>query len=62
MPAPKGPLWKYFLIGSKQNKTHYRAHCIGCIQNECPTGVAIELDDNRDPKVPVVLDSFVYGI
>jgi hypothetical protein len=51
MPPPKGPIWNHFLPGVKQNGSHLRAHCHGCIEKKCPIGAAIELDDDRSPKL-----------
>ena len=36
MPPNKGPLWDHFLSGEKQNGSHVRAHCHGCIEKEQP--------------------------
>jgi len=34
MPSTKGPLWNYFIAGTKQNGSHVRAHCCGCIEKK----------------------------
>ncbi|KAF8871225.1 hypothetical protein CPB84DRAFT_1967825 [Gymnopilus junonius] len=47
----KGPLWNHFVEGAKQNGSHQRAHCRGCIEAERPDGAAIELDDDGKPKL-----------
>ncbi|KAF8886255.1 ribonuclease H-like domain-containing protein [Gymnopilus junonius] len=47
----KGPLWNHFIKGAKQNGSHQRAHCRGCIEAERPDGAAIELDDDGKPKL-----------
>ena len=46
MPAVKGPLWQFFLAGEKQNESHVRAHCRGCIEACRPEGEAVELDES----------------
>ena len=51
MPPPKGPIWNHFLPGAKQNGSHLRAHCHGCIEKKRPIGAAIELDDDGSPKL-----------
>jgi hypothetical protein len=51
MPAAKGPLWKYFVAGTKQNGSHNRAHCLGCIEKERPAGEIIELDNDGNASV-----------
>ena len=45
MPRSKGPIWDHFLSGEKQNGSHIRAHCRGCIEKERPDGDILELDD-----------------
>lgn len=51
MPPTKGALWNYFLVGTKQNGSHVRAHCLGCLEKERPAGTTLELDDNGNPKL-----------
>ena len=51
MPPAKDPIWKHFLTGERQNKSHVRAHCRGCIEKERPENEAIELDDDGRPKL-----------
>jgi len=51
MPPSKGPIWGHFLSGEKQNESHIRAHCRGCIENERPDGDIVELDDEGKPKL-----------
>ncbi len=53
MPAIKGPLWQFFLTGEKQNESHSRAHCRGCIEAHRPEGEAVEIDESGN----VVLQS-----
>ncbi len=57
MPPSKGPIWKHFLPGEKQNGSHLRAHCLGCIEKQRPAGVAIEFDD--EGKAKLLLESWV---
>jgi hypothetical protein len=45
MPRSKGLIWDHFLFGEKQNGSHIRAHCRGCIEKERPDGDILELDD-----------------
>lgn len=45
MPPAKGLIWQFFLPGEKQNNSHNRAHCRGCIENSRPEGLADEVDD-----------------
>jgi hypothetical protein len=33
MPPSKGPLWEFFYAGEKQNSTHNKAYCLGCIRH-----------------------------
>jgi hypothetical protein len=51
MPPPKAPIWGHFLTGEKQNGSHVRAHCCGCIEKERPVGDVVELDDDGKPKL-----------
>ncbi|RDB15234.1 hypothetical protein Hypma_004745, partial [Hypsizygus marmoreus] len=51
MPPTKGPIWTHFLTGEKQNGSHVRAHCIGCIEKHRPDGEVVELDDAGNPKL-----------
>ena len=51
MPPSKGPIWNHFLSGEKQNGSHLRAHCRGCIEKERPDGDIVELDDEGKPKL-----------
>ena len=51
MPPSKGPIWSHFLSGEKQNGSHIRAHCRGCIEKERPDGDIVELDDEGKPKL-----------
>ncbi|KAF8875674.1 hypothetical protein CPB84DRAFT_1752626 [Gymnopilus junonius] len=32
MGKDKSPIWNYFIAGKKQNGSHFRAHCMGCIE------------------------------
>lgn len=51
MPPMKGPLWDYFLAGAKQNGSHIRAHCRGCLEKARPAGATVELDEDGEPKM-----------
>jgi hypothetical protein len=51
MPPSKGILWNYFLAGEKQNGSHMRAHCRGCIEKERPPGEPVELDEEGNPTL-----------
>ena len=51
MPPPKGPIWNHFLPDAKQNGSHLRAHCRGCIKKKCPIGGDIELDADGNLKL-----------
>ncbi|KAF9009846.1 hypothetical protein BDZ89DRAFT_1047717 [Hymenopellis radicata] len=42
----KDALWGYFYKGAKQNTTHSRAHCLGCIEKAQPKNIVIDVDDN----------------
>ncbi len=33
-------------MGVKQNGSHVRAHCHGCIEKQRPDGVVVDLDDD----------------
>ena len=59
MPPSKGILWNYFLAGNKQNGSHIRAHCRGCIEKKRPVGETVELDDDGNPKLS--LESWVLA-
>jgi hypothetical protein len=59
MPPSKGPIWDHFLPGEKQNGSHIRAYCRGCIEKERPAGDIVELDDggkNRLLPQPWVIE------
>ena len=51
MPPAKDPIWKHFLTGERQNKSHIWVHCCGCIEKECLENKAIELDNDGKPKL-----------
>ena len=51
MPPMKGPIWEFFLAGEKQNGSHNRAHCRGCVEKHRPDGASIELDDEGNTKL-----------
>ncbi|KAF8150044.1 ribonuclease H-like domain-containing protein [Crassisporium funariophilum] len=51
MPPSKGLIWNHFIPGKKQNGSHLRAHCRGCIEKQRPMGATIELDDQGNPKL-----------
>lgn len=51
MPPTKGPLWDHFLTGAKQNGSHIRAHCRGCIEKKRPEGEITELDKNGNSQI-----------
>jgi hypothetical protein len=36
MPPKKSELWAYFHQGEKQNSSHYKAYCLGCIKTRRP--------------------------
>jgi len=64
MPPSKSPIWNYFLSGAKQNASHIRAHCRGCIEKARPAGEAVELDDEGNPKLSSeswVIEGKSYG-
>ncbi|KAJ6576226.1 hypothetical protein B0H10DRAFT_2236567 [Mycena sp. CBHHK59/15] len=52
----KGPLWEFFHKGEKQNSTHYKAYCLGCINSHRPAGAgtsdAIDVDSDSDAESP----------
>ncbi|KAJ6528869.1 hypothetical protein B0H19DRAFT_1083210 [Mycena capillaripes] len=55
MPAEKGPLWKYFYCGEKQNSTHHKAYCLGClnVHRPAPAGTPAEpmdIDTDSDSE------------
>ncbi|KAH9964092.1 ribonuclease H-like domain-containing protein [Russula compacta] len=53
MPPTKGPLWKFFYTtGEKQNKSHYKAYCLGCVSHHA--SAKIPLNANGDPDIPKV--------
>ena len=52
MPANKGPLWKFFHPGEKQNSSHYKAYCLGCVAYHAPTSLPLNTDG--DPDIPKV--------
>ncbi|RDB26063.1 hypothetical protein Hypma_006484 [Hypsizygus marmoreus] len=51
MPPERNPIWDHFLTGEKQNQSHARAHCRGCIEKHRPDGAIVELDDSGKPKL-----------
>lgn len=59
MPAAKGALWNFFLVGEKQNGSHTRAHCRGCIEKQRPLGEIVELDE--DGNTELLSDSWVIA-
>jgi len=55
MPPAKSPIWNHFLLGKKQNKTHARAHCRGCIEKKRPKENTIEMDDDGNSILTTVM-------
>ncbi|KAF8867776.1 hypothetical protein CPB84DRAFT_1757208 [Gymnopilus junonius] len=51
MPAARKPIWKYFIPGKKQNGSHDQAHCRGCLDEICPPGAKLKLDENGHPQL-----------
>jgi hypothetical protein len=43
-------IWDYFHRGERQNKSHSKAHCYGCIEFHWPSHVPITVSDNDDEK------------
>ncbi|KAH9981890.1 hypothetical protein BJV74DRAFT_852951 [Russula compacta] len=42
MPPTKGPLWKFFYTtGEKQNKSHYKAYCLGCVSHHASAEIPL---------------------
>ena len=39
------------MAGEKQNGSHLRAHCRGCLEAHRPDGAAIELDNEGNTKL-----------
>jgi hypothetical protein len=66
MPPSKGPIWDHFLPGEKQNGSHIRAHCRGCIEKERPNGDTIALENEGNPQLLsqswVIEGNFTYLI
>jgi hypothetical protein len=52
MLATKGPLWKFFHGGEKQNTSHYKAYCLGCVSHHALN--SIPRNANGDPDVQKV--------
>ncbi|KAG6888519.1 hypothetical protein C0992_008317 [Termitomyces sp. T32_za158] len=50
MPPTKSEVWQFFLPGAKQNGSHLRAHCLGCLEKCRPNGEVVELDGHGFPK------------
>ncbi|THU97324.1 hypothetical protein K435DRAFT_965546 [Dendrothele bispora CBS 962.96] len=46
MPRTKGELWDYFYQGPKQNSSHYKAYCLGCVKSYAPAYVQEQADIN----------------
>ncbi|KAJ7839423.1 hypothetical protein B0H13DRAFT_2366841 [Mycena leptocephala] len=44
MPAKKGALWKYYHPGEKQNSSHFKAYCLGCINVHRPASAGSAAD------------------
>jgi hypothetical protein len=59
MAPTKEILWTYFLASKKQNGSHIRAHCPGCIEKERLIREILELDTDRNPKLS--LESWVVA-
>ncbi|KAF8878171.1 ribonuclease H-like domain-containing protein [Gymnopilus junonius] len=53
------PIWQYFIAGTKQNGSHLRAHCIGCVEAQRPEGLAIDLTNNDPEKLKLSSESWV---
>lgn len=52
MPPTKGPLWKFFHAGEKQNSSHYKAYCLRCVSHHASTELPLNADG--DPDIPKV--------
>ncbi|KAF8209248.1 ribonuclease H-like domain-containing protein [Mycena galopus ATCC 62051] len=54
MPGQKGPLWKFFHQGAPQNKSHFKAYCLGCIESHRPAAAGnsdvIDVDADDAPS------------
>jgi hypothetical protein len=48
MVAPRSDLWNYFWKGGKQNTSHFKAYCYGCIKHHRPNNVPINLTADED--------------
>jgi hypothetical protein len=44
MPPSKGPLWKFYYQGEKQNSSQFKAYCKGCIQHHRIEEEPIDVD------------------
>ncbi|KAJ7774329.1 hypothetical protein DFH07DRAFT_767496 [Mycena maculata] len=53
-PNP-GPLWGYFHPGEKQNESHHKAYCYGCIDSHRPQASAGHVIDAANPAGVVAL-------
>ncbi|KAJ7860651.1 hypothetical protein B0H13DRAFT_1639429 [Mycena leptocephala] len=67
MPTQKGGLWKYYHQGEKQNTSHFKAYCLGCINVHRPASAGsaanpMEVDsDNEDQNVSLGGEWFTAG-
>jgi hypothetical protein len=59
MPPSKGPLWKFYYQGEKQNSSQFKAYCKGCIQHHCIEDEPIDVD-NPDMEAEVDLTQGWY--
>jgi hypothetical protein len=45
MPPSKGPLWKFYYQGQKQNSSQFKAYCKGCVQHHRIEDELIDVDE-----------------
>ncbi|KAJ6494246.1 hypothetical protein C8R45DRAFT_866803, partial [Mycena sanguinolenta] len=62
-PARSG-VWKFFHAGEKQNSSHYKAYCLGCIESHRPAtgsaGNAMDVDsDDEDSAEPLAAQACI---
>jgi hypothetical protein len=51
MPPSKGPLWKFFYAGEKQNTAQHKAYCLGCVFYHSLTNSTPQTDKPNIPKI-----------
>ena len=60
-PQAHNPLWEFFFQGEKQNTSHFKAYCHGCIKHHRPPDLPININNDTDLMEILTQDWFKPG-